>query len=115
MFKREAVGEYITDWDIGLCYDAVKDVAKYKKMKLIDADKGERTLVFRTPITWTTWGGKMFVDLHETLEGKTRIRFRCNSNLGTEIQAGSVNERNVDELISLLDMLITGDRSVGSW
>ena len=115
MFKREAVGEYITDWDIQLCYDAVKDVAKFKKLRLIDVEKGEYALVFRTPITWTTWGGKMFVNLYPTPEGNTRIVFRCNSNLGTEIQAGTVNERNVEELISLLDMLVTGDRSGGSW
>ncbi len=115
MIKREAVGEFITDWDINLCWDAVKDVARFKKMRLIDADTIEYTMVFRTPITWTTWGGKMFVRLYPTPEGNTRITFRCNSSLGTEIQAGSVNERNVEEMINLLDTLINGNQTAGSW
>lgn len=97
---------YVYNYDINACLDAVMRTGAQRKLKVKAADRNAYKVVFSTGMSLTTWGEKVHVALGVLPDGKTGISIASVSNLGTEITAKSRNEKNVREFINTLNTFL---------
>ena len=97
---------FVYNYDINACLDAVMRAGAQCKLKVKTADRNAYRVVFSTGISLTTWGEKLHVALGVLPDGKTGINIASVSNLGTEITAKSRNEKNVYNFVNTLNYFL---------
>ncbi|WP_303824369.1 hypothetical protein [Ruminococcus flavefaciens] len=97
---------FVYNYDINACLDAVMRTAAQLKLSVKSADRFNYKVVFSNGISLTTWGEKIYIALGVLPDGKTGINIASVSNLGTEITAKSRNEKNVYNFINTLNYFL---------
>jgi hypothetical protein len=64
---------YVYNYDINACLDAVMRTGAQRKLKVKAADRNAYKVVFSTGMSLTTWGEKVHVALGVLPDGKTGI------------------------------------------
>lgn len=97
---------YVYNYDINACLDAVMRTGAQLKLRVKTADRNAYRVVFSNGISLTTWGEKIHVAMGVLPDGKTGINIASVSNLGTEITAKSRNQKNVYKFVETLNFFL---------
>ena len=97
---------YVYNYDINACLDAVMRTGAQLGLSVKSADRYAYRIVFSNGISLTTWGEKIHVALGVLPDGRTGINIASVSNLGTEISAKSRNEKNVYQFVTTLNLFL---------
>ncbi|MDD6098035.1 MAG: hypothetical protein ACI4J2_11005 [Ruminococcus sp.] len=92
----------------GEVYDAVLKAAESLKYVLESDNRKSFTAVFRIGKTFFTKGEVLTVTVSEYLSsGKTSVRYESNSVKGTEKKAKAKNQKNISDLVSAVNELLS--------
>ncbi|WP_024862104.1 hypothetical protein [Ruminococcus flavefaciens] len=97
---------YVYNYDINACLDAVMRTGAQLKLNVKAADRNAYRVIFSNGISLTTWGEKIHIALGVLPDGRTGINIASVSNLGTEITAKSRNQKNVYKFIETLNTFL---------
>jgi hypothetical protein len=81
MFNNGANNELQTSLkvpcDCDEVFDAIKKVVKASQNKIQSINKMSRTIIFKTPTTWTSYGEDVTIHGGESFNGKAGISILC--------------------------------------
>ena len=97
---------YVYNYDINACLDAVMRTGAQLRLSVKSADRNAYRVIFSNGISLTTWGEKIHIALGVLPDGRTGINIASVSNLGTEITAKSRNEKNVYQFVTTLNLFL---------
>ena len=89
-------------------FDAALAAAQNCKMSIVGADRQNHVIYISKPMSFWTWGESLNVYLGVLADGRTGLTVISSSCLGIEIAAKSQNQKNVQQYLDALNMLIPG-------
>ena len=108
MFERKREQEIVIEKNIEEVHEAViKAVQNIKWFKLKAEDRATHTIDINVSVSLFAWGERMTVVLTDLGENKTQVKASSRSKLGTEVVAGSRNEKNVAKLIEEINKVLS--------
>ena len=58
-------------------FDAIEKTVKSSQNKVQSSNKMTRTIIFKTPTTWTSYGEDITINVGESFDGKAEINLLC--------------------------------------